>query len=88
MPDLEHDPLLVVVSIDNADSFKEDGNRNFKNKKYRWAIDNYTAGIKEMCKNRELNAILYCNRAAAHFHLGELYFDIVLKFAMCIVFDN
>ncbi len=57
---------------DNAESFKNDGNNNFKLKKYRWAIDNYTEGIKCKSKDRELNAILYSNRAAAHFHLGKV----------------
>ncbi|KAI0209497.1 Tetratricopeptide repeat protein 4 [Lamellibrachia satsuma] len=55
----------------NAESFKEDGNLNFKVKKYRWAIDNYTAGIKCRCADRLLNAILYSNRAAANIHLGN-----------------
>ena len=55
----------------NATSYKEDGNLNFKRKKYRWAIDNYTAGLKEMAKDKELNAVLYTNRAAANFHIGK-----------------
>ena len=30
---------------DNAERFKEEGNKHFKNNKYRWAIDCYTNGI-------------------------------------------
>jgi len=56
----------------NADSYKDDGNYNFKKKKYRWAIDNYTKAILEKCNDRELNAILYSNRAAAQYHIGKL----------------
>ncbi|CAN7984772.1 unnamed protein product [Ixodes hexagonus] len=52
-----------------AENYKEDGNNNFKLKKYRWAIASYTEGLKQKCVNPELNAQLYCNRAAAHFHL-------------------
>lgn len=53
----------------NAESYKDDGNDNFKKKKYKWAIDSYTMGIRQKCTNRQLNAILYCNRAASHYHL-------------------
>merc|ERR1712227_92216 len=56
---------------DKADAYKDDGNNNFKNKKYRWAVDSYTEGIKAKSANKELNAILYCNRAAAQFHIAN-----------------
>lgn len=54
-----------------AEAYKEDGNAEFKKKKYRIAIDNYAEGIKCQCPDRSLNAILYTNRAAAQFHLGN-----------------
>lgn len=66
---------------DNAVSFKEDGNKNFEMKKYRWAIDNYTAGIKCLPKDKMLNAVLYTNRAAANYHLGNFrsaFYDCVM----------
>lgn len=67
---LKYDP--VENSPENlALSYKEDGNNNFKLKKYRWAIDSYTEGIKVGCHNRELNCQLYANRAAAHYRLGN-----------------
>ena len=56
---------------DNAESYTDDGNHNFKHKKYRWAIDAYTEGIKQKCTDRLLNAQLYSNRAASHFFIGE-----------------
>ncbi len=63
--------MMALKYDDNAEAYKDDGNKNFKMKKYRWAIDNYTEGIKCKSSNRELNAVLYCNRAAAHFWLGN-----------------
>lgn len=71
----------MMLNIDNAVSYKEDGNRNFKISKYRWAIDNYTAGIKCLPKDRQLNAILYTNRAAAQFRIGNYR----LAFNDCII---
>ena len=65
---------LLCLITDNAVSFKEDGNNNFKLKKYRWAIDNYAAGIKCRCADRLLNAVLYSNRAVANYHLGASHF--------------
>jgi len=56
---------------DNALSFKEDGNKNFERGKYRWAIDNYTEGIKCRPVDRLLNAVLYTNRAAANYRIGN-----------------
>jgi len=58
-------------SDDNALSYKEDGNKNFERGKYRWAIDNYTEGIKCRPTDQLLSAILYTNRAAANYHIGN-----------------
>ncbi|XP_012059114.1 PREDICTED: tetratricopeptide repeat protein 4 [Atta cephalotes] len=52
-----------------ANNYKEDGNFNYKYKKYRLAILGYTTGIKTKCKDDNLMAQLYNNRAAAHFML-------------------
>uniref|UniRef100_A0A2C9LA05 Cns1/TTC4 wheel domain-containing protein n=1 Tax=Biomphalaria glabrata TaxID=6526 RepID=A0A2C9LA05_BIOGL len=54
-----------------ADSYRDDGNEQFKLKKYKIAIANYTEGITCRCPDAELNAILYANRAAAQFYLGN-----------------
>ena len=35
------------------------------------AIDNYTEGIKSKSPDRQQNAVLYTNRAAAQYHLGN-----------------
>lgn len=58
-----------MLIIDLANSYKEDGNFNFKYKKYRLAVLSYTEGIKVKCDNQEIEASLYNNRAAANFFL-------------------
>ncbi|XP_071556720.1 DNA polymerase interacting tetratricopeptide repeat-containing, protein of 47 kDa [Temnothorax nylanderi] len=52
-----------------ASNYKEDGNFNYKYKKYRLAILSYTEGIRTKCKDDDLMAQLYNNRAASHFML-------------------
>jgi hypothetical protein len=55
-----------------AERHKTEGNKHFKFKKYRWAIDAYTQGMKVNCMDAKLNAVLYANRAAANRHLGNI----------------
>ncbi|KAJ8388498.1 hypothetical protein AAFF_G00133740 [Aldrovandia affinis] len=57
---------------EQARTFKDEGNDYFKEKKYKRAILSYTEGLKKKCCDSELNAILHTNRAAAHFHLGNM----------------
>ncbi|CAL7935579.1 unnamed protein product [Xylocopa violacea] len=52
-----------------ANNYKEDGNFNYKYKKYRLAILSYTEGIRTKCSDNDLMAQLYNNRAAAHLML-------------------
>jgi len=49
---------------------KDEGNDYFKEKNYKKSVVSYTEGLKKNCLDLELNAILYTNRAAAHFYLG------------------
>uniref|UniRef100_A0A8C5WM28 Tetratricopeptide repeat domain 4 n=1 Tax=Leptobrachium leishanense TaxID=445787 RepID=A0A8C5WM28_9ANUR len=56
---------------EQAKSHKDEGNEYFKGKDYKKAIAAYTEGIKKKCKDVELNAMLYTNRAAAQYHLGN-----------------
>lgn len=51
---------------------KNEGNEFFKEKNYEKAILSYTAGLKKKCGDQELNTVLLTNRAAAHFHLGNM----------------
>ncbi|ESN92960.1 hypothetical protein HELRODRAFT_189633 [Helobdella robusta] len=66
VPSTPHD-----VHPHNATSYKDDGNKNFERKKYRWAIDNYTAGLNCHPTDSKLITVLYTNRAAANFHIGN-----------------
>lgn len=51
---------------------KDEGNAFFKEKDYQKAIVSYTAGLKKKCGDQELDTVLLTNRAAAHFHLGNM----------------
>ena len=51
--------------------YKLDGNEEFMHKNFSNAIYFFTEGINVSCKDEELQAKLYNNRAAANFHLGE-----------------
>ncbi|KAL1022770.1 hypothetical protein UPYG_G00032070 [Umbra pygmaea] len=78
---MKHPELAAIQSIihdddrpleEQAKSLKDEGNDYFKDKKYKKAIVSYTAGLKKNCSDSNVNAILYTNRAAAHFHLGNM----------------
>ncbi|XP_034531286.1 tetratricopeptide repeat protein 4-like [Notolabrus celidotus] len=55
-----------------ARSLKDEGNVFFKEKNYQKAIVAYTEGLKKKCGDQEVNTVLLTNRAAAHFHLGNM----------------
>ena len=58
-----------VVAI--AEVYKNEGNNEYNKKNFNGAIHYYTEGIKVNCKDKDLNAKLHSNRAAAHFNLGK-----------------
>ncbi|KAL9958132.1 hypothetical protein ACROYT_G035103 [Oculina patagonica] len=64
--DFDDDNLRAI-----ADVYKNQGNEEYKKKDFINAIHFYTEGIKVNCKDEELNAKLYSNRAIAQFYLGE-----------------
>ena len=77
-----------------TEAYKEDGNYEYKKKQFHKAIAAYTEGIKVKCDNVELNAILYTNRATAHFSLGMMVPNIFSNnnnfydcFSMCQMID-
>lgn len=71
---LKYDPMENTLE-DLATTYKEDGNFDMKNKKYRMAIFSYTEGLHQKCTNDEINASLYNNRSAAHFFLKNYRWD-------------
>ena len=68
--------IIVIVAI--AEVYKNEGNDEYKKNNFNNAVQFYTEGIEVNCKDEELNAILYSNRAAARFNLGEKLLLVVL----------
>ena len=60
-------PVLAIAQV-----YFQEGNKECRGKDFNSAIHFYTEGIKVNCKDDELNAKLYSNRATAHFRLGEI----------------
>ena len=63
--------IKICFFIAIAEGYKNEGNDEYKKRNFDNAIDYYTKGIKVNCKDQDLNAKLYSNRAAAHFNLGK-----------------
>ena len=61
--------LFSVSAI--AEVYKNEGNEEYRTGDFINAIHFYTEGIKVKCRNEELKAKLYSNRATAHFKLGK-----------------
>ena len=57
--------------LEKAEIYKNKGNYEYSKKNLSNAIHLYTEGIKVNCKDDELNAKLYSNRAIANLHLGK-----------------
>ena len=71
--------VLICFILAKAEVYKNEGNDEYGKKNFRNAVNFYTEGIKVNCKDEELKAKLYCNRAAAHFRLGErFYFNLFI----------
>ncbi|XP_069795021.1 LOW QUALITY PROTEIN: tetratricopeptide repeat protein 4 [Narcine bancroftii] len=77
---IKHPELACIQSLlydedqspeELAKKYKNEGNQYFKEKNYKKAIVSYTEGLKRKCTDTELNVILYTNRAAAQFYLGN-----------------
>ena len=58
--------------------YKNEGNDAYKRNDFNNAVHFYTEGIKVSCKDDELNAKLYSNRATAYFYLGEILINTTL----------
>ena len=69
--------IWFVVAI--AEVYKNEGNDACNKRNYNSAIHFYTEGIKVNCKDEELNAKLYNNRAVAHFNLGKKSLHLFLE---------
>ena len=63
--------IKICSFVAIAEVYKNEGNDEYYKKNFNNAIYFYTDGIKVNCKDEDLNAKLYSNRAAAHFNLGK-----------------
>ena len=61
-----------------AETHKNAGNDAFSKHDFVKAINLYTEGIEVKCKDEDVNAKLYNNRASAHYHLGKVSFILTL----------
>ena len=61
-----------------AEVYQEEGDKEFTRKEVCNAIYFYTEGIHVNCKDFQLNAKLYSNRATAYYHLGKI---LILSFS-------
>lgn len=66
-------------------AYKDDGNILFKEKKYKEAITAYSEGLKQGSTDNQLLAILHCNRAAAHYHIGNYCIILYYGYYVLIV---
>ena len=71
-PYLTHLPtILYVYFIAIAEVYKNEGNNEYRKNDFSNAVYFYTEGINVNCKDKELEAKLYSNKATAHYYLGE-----------------
>ena len=67
--------LLKILQFDSfsgiAEVFNDEGSKGCDKRDYSYAVYFYTEGIKVNCKDKDLMAELYSNRAHAHLFLGE-----------------
>lgn len=66
---LQRSRSIFILAI--AEVYKNQGNEEYGKRDFANAIHFYTEGIKVNCKDKELNAKLYSNRAIANFYLGK-----------------
>ena len=67
-----HTVCIFISAI--AETHKNAGNDAFLKGDFVKAINLYTEGIEVKCKDEDLNAKLYNNRASAHYHLSKVSF--------------
>ena len=67
--------IFFLLAI--AEVYKNQGNEEYRKRDFIIAIHFYTEGIKVKCKDEDLKAKLYCNRAIANFKLGKNCFYIL-----------
>ena len=72
---------FMILEIATAEAFNNEGNSESRKGEYKYAIICYTQGINTNCKDENLNAILFTNRATVSFQLGENCY-VVFRFGL------
>lgn len=62
---------MICAPLGRATVLKDEGNEMFKIKRYREAINLYSQALNETHTDQQLIAVLYCNRSAGHYHIGN-----------------
>jgi len=75
-PGIDDDTLRGI-----ADGYNKDGDAELRKDEFNSAIDLYTKGINVTCKDDQLSALLYANRASVYLLVGD--FDAALRDAKC-----
>ena len=70
---------VCIFISEITETHKNAGNDAFRKHDFIKAINSYTEGIEVKCKDEDLNAKLYNNRASAHYHLGKVSFILTLR---------
>ncbi|KAM7433815.1 Tetratricopeptide repeat protein 4 [Porites harrisoni] len=70
--DFDDDTLKAIAEV-----YKTEGNEAYLKEDYSNAIYFYTEGIKVNCKDQDLKAKLYSNRAYANLRLGNYIYSLV-----------
>ena len=78
--------FCIFISV-TAENHKNAGNDAFRKDDFVTAINLYTEGIEVKCKDEDLNAKLYNNRASAHYHLGKVSFIFTLRNAHIVLYS-
>lgn len=77
---------LYFLCLAIAEVYNNEGDSEYSKGEYNSAIDQYTEGIKVNCKDENLNASLFTNRATVYLHLGEnLLFKNSLLFFLVVL---
>ena len=63
--------MYIFFFLAQAEAYNNEGEKEFIKKEYQKAILQYTEGITIKCRDKELNAKLYSNRATVYYCLGE-----------------
>ncbi|KAL9981560.1 hypothetical protein ACROYT_G010278 [Oculina patagonica] len=64
--DFDDDTVRAIAEV-----YKNQGNEEYRKRDFVNAIHFYTEGLKGNCKDQQMNATLYSNRAIANFKLGK-----------------